>query len=201
MVSCMLATVVAILEAMTRQMHDSLGRAVWALALVGCFVCLGQTVSASPFGEGVFGADVPFGSATSLAIALGGNVSLALTPSGGNFTATGSHTLTVTSTDVVGYNLYAYSPGTSTMTNGSDSIATSTNVSPAPLAVDSWGYNTDGSGNFVGMTTVPALIKATTGPSKTGDNTTVTYSVLTSNIKSPGAYNVSVVYTVVAEND
>ena len=171
------------------------------LTIVFALLALQQTASASPFGEGVFGADVPFGSVTSLAIALGGNVTLGLTPSGPNFSGTGSHTITVTSTDVVGYNLYAYSPGNTNMTNGTTNIPASANGSPAPLAVDTWGYNTDGSSNFKGMTTVPALLKAAIGPFKNGDNTTVTYGVLTSIATGAGAYNVSVVYTVVATND
>ncbi len=166
-----------------------------------CSIMLQQPAQASPFGQGVFGADVPFGSATSMSIALGGNVSMNLTQSGSNLTGTGSHTLTVTSTDVVGYKLYAYSPSSTTMTNGSNTIPASGNGSPAPLSVNSWGYNTDGSSNFVGMLTTPTLIKDTTGPFKNGDNTTVTYGALTNITKGAGDYTVNVVYTVAAEND
>jgi len=180
---------------------ERLIRPLQVLVLVLLCASFSQTASASPFGSGVFGADVPFGSATSLSIALGGNVSLGLTPSGGNFAATGSHTLTVTSTDVVGYKLYAYSPGNTSMVNGSDTIPASTNTTAGPLSVNSWGYNTDGSTNYLGMTTTPALIKDTTGPFKNGDNTTVTYGVLASIVKGAGDYTVSVVYTAVAEND
>jgi len=168
---------------------------------IACCAALQQTVLASPFGEGVFGADVPFGGATSLSIALGGNVSFSLTPSGANFTGTGSHTITVTSTDVVGYKLYVYSTAGTTMANGSDTIPASSNTSPGPLAVNSWGYNTDGSSNFVGMTTVPAVIKTATGPFKSGDNTTVTYGVLTDIAKSSGAYTATVTYIGVGLTD
>ena len=108
-----------------------------ALIFVCCFL-LQQPASASPFGRGVFGADVPFGSETSLAIALGGNVSVSLTPSGGNFSGTGSHTLTVTTTDVVGYRLYASSPGGTNMVNGVETIPTSGNGIPSSLAVNTW---------------------------------------------------------------
>ncbi|MEO6513272.1 MAG: hypothetical protein ABIR37_01175 [Candidatus Saccharimonadales bacterium] len=172
------------------------------LLLVGIFCAsFSSTVAASPFGQGVFGADVPFGSATSLSIALGGNVSLNLTPSGGTFSGSGSHTITVTSTDVVGYKLYAYSPGSTTMTYAGETIPASGNTTAGSLAVNTWGYNTDGSTNYLGMTTSPSLIKDTTGPSKSGDNTTVKYAVLTDITKGAGSYTVSVVYTAVAEND
>ena len=171
------------------------------MLVVGFCGSFQQTVLASPFGQGVFGADVPFGSATSLSIALGGNVSLNLTPSGQYFTASGSHTITVTSTDVVGYRLYAYSPSSTNMAYGSQTIPASSNGSAAALATNTWGYNTDGSSNYIGMTTTPTLIKDATGPSKTGDNTTVTYGVLTDLAQTAGSYTVSVVYTAVAETD
>lgn len=190
-----------ILMHMPRFLARRVVRPIQALLVVVVCMGLGQTVAASPFGQGVFGADVPFGSGTSLSIALGGNVTLNLTPSGNQFTASGSHTLTVTSTDVVGYKLYVYSPGSSTMTNGSETIPASSNTTPGSLAVNSWGYNTDGSTNYLGMTTTPALIKDTTGPSKNGDNTTVTYGVLTDITKGAGSYTVGVVYTAVAESD
>lgn len=171
---------------------------VTALVLVCCFL-LQQPASASPFGQGVFSADVPFGSETSLAIALGGNVSVNLAPSGPNFTGTGSHTLTVTTTDVVGYRLYVYSPSGTTMTNSGENIAASVNIIPSSLAVNTWGYNTDGTSNFVGMLTTPKLIKDANGPYKNGDNTTVTYGAVADITKGAGAYSVGVVYTAVAK--
>lgn len=174
------------------------------LVLCGIFSLLSvaPTVAASPFGQGVFGAHVPFGSVTSLAIALGGNVSLNLAPSGPNFVGSGSHTITVTSTDVVGYNLYIYSPSSTNMTNGTDTIPTSGNSSAGPLSTNTWGYNTTGSTtNYLGMTATPKLLKSASGPYETGDNTTVTYGVLTDITKSSGAYTVSVTYTAVATNE
>lgn len=161
-----------------------------------------QSVSASPFGQGVFGADVPFGSNTSLTISLGSNVSLSLSPSGGNLAGTGSHTVTVTTTDVIGYKLYAFSPFGTAMTNGSDTIAASANSSPSSLATDTWGFNTSGSTtNFIGMPATPILLKDASGPYKNGDATTVTYGVLASKTKAAGNYSVGVVYTAVAENE
>lgn len=184
-------------------MRGRIADVIRQVMVLGLFVSVmaagGQTVLASPFGQGVFGADVPFGSATSLAIALGGNVSLSLTPNGSNFEGSGSHTITVTSTDVVGYELYIYADGSTAMSNGTDTIPASANVSPSNLAVNTWGYNTTGStSNFKGITTSPVVLKTAAGPYKNGDNTTVTYGVLTNITKSSGAYTTNVTYTAVA---
>lgn len=168
--------------------------------ILAASVLLELPAAASPFGQGVFGADVPFGSNTSLTISLGGNVSLSLTPSGGNFSGNGAHTVTVTSNDVVGYRLYASSPSSTSMTNGTDTIPASGNTSAGPLAVNSWGYNTDGSSNFVGILSTPTLIKDANGPYKNGDDTTITYSALANITKSSGEYTVGVVYTAAAKN-
>jgi hypothetical protein len=172
------------------------------IVLTGLLVLFQQTVIASPFGQGTFGADVPFGSSTSLAISLGGNVSLSLLPDSSNFSGTGSHTITVTSTDVVGYLLYAHSTGSTNMVNGGVTIPVSSNTSAGPLAVNSWGYNTNGSTtNFLGMKTTSELIKDAAGPYKGGDTTTVTYGALTSATKEAGSYATAVTYTAVAKNE
>ena len=158
------------------------------------------SVSASPFGQGVFGADVPFGSGTSMTVSLGGNPSLSLAPNGGNFEGTGSHTLTVTTTDVVGYRLYIYATNTN-LTNGAENIAASSNVSPGVLSTNTWGYNTTGSTtNFIGVTNTPVVLKDANGPYKNGDNTTVTYGVKVSQTKGAGDYASSVVYTAVCKS-
>jgi hypothetical protein len=176
----------------------------WPLAVLSSvfiFMALSQIASASPFGQGNFGADVPFGSLTSISISLGGDVSLSLVPSGGNFTASGSSTVTVTSTDVNGYYLYIYSAGNSSLAGGSASIPASSNTSEAPLAVDTWGYNTDASSNYIGLTTSPVLLTNATGPFETGDTTTVTYGVLTSIVTPEDTYTGNVTYTAVAYNE
>lgn len=173
---------------------------VATLAIVILPIVTSSFAFASPFGQGVFGADVPFGSLTSLSINLGSNVSLALAPDSGNLRGTGSHNVTVTSTDVVGYQLFVRSTTTTDLVNGSNTIPASANTTPATLGLNSWGFNTDGSSNFVGMTTTPYLIKDTTGPSKNGDTTTVTYSAYTTTTQPAGTYTTSVTYTAVAEN-
>lgn len=172
--------------------------AVLVTILIAC--SFAPSAYASPFGQGVFGADVPFGSITSLSINLGGNVSLSLAPDSGNLRGVGSHTITVTSTDVVGYQLFVRATSSTDLTSGSSTIAASANSTPNALALGSWGFNADASTNFVGMTTTPYLIKDTTGPSKNGDNTTVTYSAYATNSQPAGTYTTSVTYTAVAEN-
>ena len=174
-----------------------------ALILSFAIITLVSTTpaSASPFGQGVFGADVPFGSMTSLAINLGGDVALPLTPNGANFSGTNSHIVTVTSTDVVGYYLYAHTTGSSDMTNGTATIPASSNSSLAPLSVGTWGYNTTGSTtNFLGMGPTSVLLTDANGPYKSGNPTTVTYGVLTSSTQPAGNYTVNVTYTAVAKN-
>lgn len=171
------------------------------LVVAGGVVLWPGQVMASPFGQGKFGADVPFGSATSLSIDVGSDAAISLSPSGANFSGTGSNTVTVTTTDVVGYYLYAHTTGTTNMVNGSATIAASSNSSDAPLAVGTWGYNTTGSTtNFLGMTATNSLLKDASGPFKNGDATTVTYGALVSGTQEAGNYSVAVTYTAVAKD-
>jgi len=186
---------------MIRGLYDKLFRPLLLLCGVFAVLSFAPGVSASPFGEGVFGAQVPFGSLTSMTIALGGSVSMTLAPSGPNFVGSGSHTITVTSTDVAGYSLYIYSAGSTNMSSSTSTIPASGNVTAAALATNTWGYNTNGSTNYIGVTTTPTLLKTALGPYETGDNTTVTYGVLTDVTKSAGAYTTTVTYTAVALND
>ncbi len=187
---------------MIGRLYDKLFRAAAVLAVVFGLLSFAPSAAASPFGEGLFGADVPFGSLTSLSINLGSSVNLTLAPSGPNFIGNGSHTINVTSTDVVGYSLYLYSAGSTNMTNGTDTIPASSNGAAAALATNTWGYNATGSTtNYLGITTTPVLLKTAIGPYKNGDSTTVTYGVLTDITKSSGDYTSTVTYTAVALND
>jgi hypothetical protein len=182
-----------------------LNDAVSRLLLVAVFCCsliaLSQTAFAAPFGQGKFGANVPFGSATSLTISLGNNVTLGLTPNGQLFSATGAHTINVTSNDPVGYRLYIFTPNTNSLVSGANSIPASSNGTAAPLATNSWGYNTTGSStDFIGLKTTPVLLKSADGPYKNGDATTVTYGAVADITKGAGSYIASVTYTAVAVN-
>jgi hypothetical protein len=156
-----------------------------------------QAAFASPFGEGNYDADVPYGAETSLTIGIGGNVSLNLTPSGNDFKASGSNTVTVTSTDVNGYDLFIFSSGSNSLVNGTYSIPASSNTTEAALVADTWGYNTDGSSNYIGITSYPVLLVATTGPYENGNTTTVTFGVLTDILAADGNYTGSVTFSAV----
>ncbi|MDQ5982967.1 MAG: hypothetical protein QG549_965, partial [Patescibacteria group bacterium] len=147
------------------------------------------------------GADDPFGSMTTIGISIGSSPSMTLIQSGPNFGGSDSHTVTVTSTDVVGYKLYVNATTSTSMSNGTDTIAASANSSPASLATNTWGYNTSGSTtNFKGMTLSQVEIKSMTGPYKTGDNTSITYGAIVDNSKSSGTYTVDVTYTAIGQN-
>lgn len=172
----------------------------WGLAVIAV-LCIPGVTFASGFGQGVFGANVPFGSATSIAIALGGDVSIGLSPNGSTFSGTGANTVTVTSTDVVGYMLYAHPTSSSSMANGSAHITASNNAVETGLSTGTWGYNTDGSTtSFLGMPSGGALLKDATGPYTGGDTTTVTYGAVVSNTQVSGTYSIPITYTVVAKN-
>jgi hypothetical protein len=165
-----------------------------------CILSFSGVSYASPYGQGNYGADVPYGSQTSLSINVGSNVSFSLTPSGSNYSATGSQTITVYSTNVVGYQLYIYSPTNTSMVNGSNTIPASANSSEAALTVNTWGYNSDGSSNYIGITNQPTLLGNFTGPSETGSTTTVNYGVLVSSTQAAGQYSATVVITAVGLN-
>jgi hypothetical protein len=157
--------------------------------------------SAAPYGKGKYGDNVPYGSETSLAINTSGDVTIQVTPTEAGTLATASNNVTVTSTDVVGYKLYIRSLNSTSMVNGASIIPASANGTPASLANNTWGYNTDGSSNFVGSTLTDTLIKNASGPYSSGDTTTVTYGVKVDNSKAAGNYVTSVVYTAAPQTE
>lgn len=85
------------------------------------------------------------------------------------------------------------------MDNLGDVLPTSGNVSPAPLAVNTWGYNTDGSSNFIGSSLSDTLIRSLAGPASSGDITTVTYGVKVDLAKPAGNYTTAIIYTAVPD--
>jgi hypothetical protein len=175
-----------------------LTRPLQVLTVLSVIIAFGQTALASPFGQGYFGSNSPFGAETSITISLGSGANLSLTPSGANFYGTASSSVTVSSTDVNGYNLYIYSAGSSSLAHGSTSIPASANTTESALATNTWGYNTDASSNFIGPTTSPVLLTSSSGPNVSGTTTTITFGALTSIITAEGVYTGNVTFTAVA---
>lgn len=164
---------------------------------------ISDMVSASPYGAGTYGANVPYGGQTQLTISTSGNVAINLAPSDSGTTASASGTVTVISTDVVGYKLYVRSLTTTNMVNpiGGATIPASANGSPAALAVNTWGYNLTGNSSYTGMTLSDVLIRSATQPYTSGDVTTVTYGARVDNSKRSGSYSNAVVYTAVPQTN
>jgi hypothetical protein len=156
---------------------------------------------AQPYGKGTYNINLPYGNLTSLSITTSGNVSIPITPTSSGVLATGNSAVTVTSTDVTGYKLYIRALNSTNMNNLGALLPNSINSSPAPLAVNSWGYNTDATGNFVGITLTDALIRSVTVPVPTGSITTVTYGMKLDLAKPAGNYTTSVVYTAVPQTN
>ncbi|HUC96770.1 MAG TPA: hypothetical protein VMR16_03870 [Candidatus Saccharimonadales bacterium] len=156
---------------------------------------------AQPYGVGLYDENVPYGSSTSLSIATNGNVNIPITPTSSGVSATGTSQVTVTSTDVTGYKLYIRALNSTNMTSASATLPASANGTPAALAIDTWGYNTDASSNFTGISLSDALIHSTAGPVETGEITNVTYGIKLDLAKPAGSYTASVVYTAVPQTD
>lgn len=160
-----------------------------------------NSVSAAPYGRGVYNEDIPYGSETSLSIATDGNTIIQLSPTDSGTLGTNDSDVTVTSTDVVGYKLYVRADGNSNLINGAATIAASGNVSAASLSPNTWGYNNDGGANFIGMTTSDSLVATRPGPYTGGDITTFTYGVQIDNSKPAGNYTTTIIYTAVPQTD
>ena len=174
---------------------------IFGISLFSLSVLLTQSVLAQPYGQGTYDANVPYGAETSLSIATNGNVTIPVTPTSAGVNANGTSTVTVTSTDVVGYELYVRALGSTDLTNFTSTLPASANGTPAPLAMNTWGYNTDGSANFVGMLLTDTLIRSTTGPVSGGQNTIVTYGIRIDLSKAAGNYSTTVMYTAVPQTD
>lgn len=154
---------------------------------------------AQPYGTGKYDENVPYGDATSLSIATSGNVNVSVTPTTTGILATGTSGVTVSTTDVKGFKLYIRSLTSTDMDNLGSLIPASANGTPAALANNTWGYNTDGSSNFVGMTLSDVLIRTLNTPASSGDLTTVTYGVKLDLAKPAGNYTTTVIYTAVPQ--
>lgn len=164
-------------------------------------IVLASASGAQPYGKGTYDVNVPYGAETSLSISTDGDVSIPITPTSSGVLATGNSEITVTSTDVKGYKLYIRALNSIDMDNLGAKLPASANVTPAALAVNTWGYNTDASTDFVGITTGDVLIHAISVPASSGDITNVTYGIKLDMAKPAGNYTANVVYTAVPQTD
>jgi hypothetical protein len=176
---------------------------VGAFSIISLFLlCVPGRAFASPYGAGVYDENVPYGGQTALTISTNGNVSVPITPSDSGTLNSATGTVTVVSSDVVGYKLYVRTLTSTDLTNGAATLPVSANSSPAALSTNTWGYNTTGSStDFIGMTMSDVLIRSLTGPATSGDVTSVTYGVKVDNSKPAGTYQTTVIYTAVPETD
>jgi hypothetical protein len=158
---------------------------------------------ASPYGDGYYGTQVTYGDLDSLTISNNGNINIAIAPSittGAN-SSSATGTVTVVSTDVVGFNLYLRAINGTVLRNGLITIPASANVSEAALATNTWGFNTDATTNYIGVTAGDILLKSFSGPADTGNVTSVTYGVSIDQSIQAGNYAATVMYTAVPETN
>lgn len=170
------------------------------ITIIACLVT-SSTSYAQPYGKGIYNSNVPYGSQTSLSIATNGDISVSITPITGGALATGTSIITITSTDVIGYKLYIRALTSTDMNNLGTLLPASANGTPAALAVNTWGYTTDASINFTGITLTDVLIRSATLPAPTGEITNVTYGMNLDLAKPAGNYVANVVYTAVPQTN
>lgn len=160
---------------------------------------------------------------TSIAITTSGTVTLNIVPVSGGSQTTASDTVTVTTNHATGYNLSLKdSDATTTLTNGGNTIAASSNTSWASantLSNNTWGYGiasgtsgltaggafsaaytaqtdqTTDSHTFLGITATDQLLRTTASAAGSGDVTTVWYSAKADTTKPIGTYTDTVLYT------
>lgn len=155
---------------------------------------------AQPYGKGLYGI-LKYGNETSLSISTDGDIDIPVTPNEEGVLATDKNNITVTSTDVAGFKLYVRAMDSTNMNNLGSQLPTSENITPLPLTVNTWGYNTNGSNNFIGIGLTDNLIKSVASPTVSGDITSVTYGLRLDMAKPAGNYVVNVVYTAVPQTD
>lgn len=171
------------------------------LIIILTMIFLPLSCVAQPYGKGLYDEDVPYGTQTSLSIAVNGNVGIPIIPTDSGVLADGSSTITVTSTDVKGYKLYIRALSDTNLNNSGAVLPASSNGLPAPLSINTWGYNTDASDNYLGITLSDSLIKSVTSPVKNGDITNVKYGIYMNLSKPAGNYTTTVIYTAVPQTD
>ena len=177
-------------------------KSILTLFTVSAMVFLMEsTAYAQPYGTGTYSSAVPYGAQTSLSMSASSGVLLSIDPAATGTLGMTAGTVTVYSTDVAGYKLYIKAVGSTDMTRDLLVIPASLNATLASLAVNTWGYNTTGAANFIGVSTTDALLKNATGPYASGDTTTVTYGLNIDRRKAAGSYSSNVMYTAVPQTN
>ena len=171
------------------------------IILIAAITVNSNMAGAQPYGKGLYNEMVPYGNQTSLSISTSGTINVPITPTASGTLMTGTSNITVTSTDVKGYKLYIRSLANTYMDNLGAQLPASANVTAAALAVNTWGYNTDASSNFIGIKSTDALIRSATTPVPSGDSTSVTYGIKLDMAKPAGDYIANVVYTAVPQTN
>jgi hypothetical protein len=177
--------------------------------IVGLSVIIALAISpvsyAQPYGKGLYGI-TKYGNQTSLTISVNsGNVNIpTITPTQTGTLGTANNTVTVASTDVMGYKLYIRANTDTNMYNLGTPLATATFSVPG-VTKDVWGYNTDQTTNFTAMTLSDSQIYSTTAPTAgAGHDTIVTYGLYLDFAKPAGNYATTtngIVYTAVPQTD
>ena len=192
-------------------MHWSINRllqtvknCIFAALIVVSFVFFyHQTALANPYGFDTYGTGV-YGSETMLTIATTGNVSIAAQSGALSTNLASPTTVTVTTTDKHGFNLYIRSLNSTSLASGGNTIPASSNNSALALANNTWGYTTNGGdlNSFIGITASDVSIKsASSGPYyPTGNTTDVYYGVKINDATAAGSYSSGVVFTAVAQS-
>lgn len=162
---------------------------------------LASTCLAQPYGYGKYSLTT-YGSQTSVSIATSSSITIPVTPISGGALGKFSNQVTITSTDVKGFKLYIRAVSNTNLNNLGTLLPASANVSAAPLSVDTWGYNTDASNNFIGITLSDVIIKDFSGPTTiSGDITNITYGANVDLAKAAGNYTASIIYTAVPQTN
>lgn len=163
-----------------------------------------ETALANPYGYDTYGLNIPYGSETMLSIATNGNASLAAQSGSLTTNSTSPTVVTVTTTDANGYTLYIRSALNKHLASGGNTISASSNLTPATLANNTWGYTTNGGDltQFTGISGSDVGIKyAVSGPYyPTGNTTNVYYGVKIDDATPAGVYTGSIVFTAVAQS-
>ena len=173
--------------------------ALFTISTIAFFVQ--STVYAQPYGKGIYDSNTHYGGETALSISGTNAINFSINPSTAGTLSSASGNVTVTSTDVVGYKLYIRALGSTSMTRVGSTIPASANLTLVPLVVNTWGYNTDASTNFIGITTLDVLLKNAVGPFSAGDSTTVTYGLNIDRAVPAGSYTSNLVYTAVPQTN